>query len=154
MKKTQGISDVLNTRAVLRGLLALLLLSVIGSTQATEFSATDYDLYTGDFNHDGRTDLLYIAKAPGSPSGIALADASGNPQTGFQTWPSNYLNIPWSDGSYKAVVGDFNNDGCDDILLQPQTPGNTYILLANCNPANGPVGQIQAIAQAIPENAY
>jgi RHS repeat-associated protein len=119
---------------------------------ATEFSSADYNLYVGDFNGDGRSDLLYIGKTPDKPSGIALADANGIPQMGFQSWPADYLNIPWSSGAYKAVIGDFNGDGCSDILLQAQTPGTSYVLLANCNAANGPVGQITGISQAIPES--
>ena len=119
---------------------------------ATEFDSADYYLYAGDFNGDGKTDLLYIGKTPDKPSGIALADANGVPQMGFQSWPSDYLNIPWSGGAYEAVIGDFNGDGCSDILLQAQTPGTSYVLLANCNSADGPVGQITGISQAIPES--
>ena len=132
-----------------RWLFVPVLLGCFAAAHATEFSAADYDLYAGDFNNDGKTDLLYIAKSPDKPSGIALADATGTPQLGFQSWPSNFLNIPWSSGAYKAIIGDFNGDHCADILLQSQTAGTSYVLLANCNPAHGPVGQIQGIAQAI-----
>ncbi len=97
--------------------------------------------------------MLYIGKSPDKPSGIALADpVSGTPQLGAQSWPSTYLNIPWSDGSYKAVIGDFNHDGCADILLQPQATGTVYVLLATCSGPNA--GQFQGISQAIPQMAF
>lgn len=68
-----------------------LALFCVSSNAATQFSSADYWLYPGHFNSDGRTDLLYISKSPDKPSGIALADGAGNPQLGFQSWPSNYL---------------------------------------------------------------
>jgi hypothetical protein len=37
---------------------------------ATDWSTQDYNLYAGDFNGDGKTDLLYIAKDPSKVSGI------------------------------------------------------------------------------------
>jgi RHS repeat-associated protein len=135
------------------GVCLLLMVAPLGHA-ATQFSSADYDLYPADFNNDGRQDLLYIGKTPDKPSGIALADSSGNPQFGFQTWPSNYLNIPWSDGTYTAIVADFNGDGYSDVLLQRKTPGNHYLLLANTNPSIGPVGQILGISQTIGQTSF
>src|SRR4051812_39648434 len=110
---------------------SVLLLTACQALAATQFNSADYDLYPGDFNHDNRTDLLFISKTPDKPSGIALADSSGTPQFGFQTWPSNYLNLPWSNGTYSAIVADFNGDGCADVLLQRKSPGNHYLLFSN-----------------------
>ncbi len=135
------------------GLVALALICATAEA-ATQFSAADYDLYPGDFNGDGKTDLLYIAKTPDKPSGIALANSSGNLQLGFQSWPANYLNIPWSSGVYTAIVADFNGDGRADILLQRSTAGNSYLLFANGNANNGPIGQIQGISQSIAQTAF
>jgi RHS repeat-associated protein len=126
-------------------------LMVVGAVAnaATQFSEKDYTLYAGDFNGDGRADLLYIGKTPDKPNGIALADSSGAPQIGFQSWPATYLGIPWSTGQYVPVIGDFNGDGKSDIFMQSAIAGASYVLLANTNTALGDVGQIVGINQGI-----
>jgi hypothetical protein len=117
--------------------------------RATDWSTQDYDLYPGDFNGDGKTDVLYVAKSPSMPSGIALSD--GERWTiGFQSWSSSQFGIPWYSNVYKPIIGDFNGDGYDDVLLQRQTPGDSYLLFANSNPSTGPVGQLLGISQTIP----
>jgi hypothetical protein len=109
---------------------------------ATPWNAQDYDLHSGDFNGDGKADLLYIAKSPASSSGIATSYES-NLNTIWQSWPSNYLGIPWHGGQYSALVGDFNDDGKSDVLLQRATAGDSYLLLADAN------GRLSAISQTI-----
>lgn len=126
-------------------------LSLISFAQAaTDWSAEDYDLHAGDFNADGRSDLLYIAKDPAKPSGIALSDGSAPNQT-WQSWPSNYLGIPWSHGLYSPLVADFNGDGRADILMQRNTAGDSYLLLTSLAPSSP--SRIVAISQTISSNA-
>jgi RHS repeat-associated protein len=130
-------------------LLGLIACSAL-SQATTELSEQDYYLYPGDFNGDGRTDLLYIGKTPDKPNGIALADANGVPQMGFQSWSATYLGIPWSTGQFIPVIGDFNGDGKSDVLMQAVGTGTTsYVLLANTNTDYGAVGQLIGISQAI-----
>jgi RHS repeat-associated protein len=124
------------------GLLALLCVS--GAVHATtEWNAQEYDLYAGDFNGDGYTDILYIAKDPSMPSGIALSDSTGTPHIAWQSWGSNFLGINWSGNAYNVIIGDFNGDGKSDILLQSVTPGNSYLLLTSS------AGLITGISQTI-----
>ena len=114
---------------------------------ATTWSTQEYDLFVGDFNGDGKDDILYIAKNAASASGIVLSDSSGGPNTPLQSWPSNYLGITWSTTLYNVYVADFNGDGHADILLQANTPnGTSYLLFSNAQ------GQITAVSSPIAAN--
>jgi RHS repeat-associated protein len=128
---------------------ALLVLAIVlawlGAPTAratTDWSVQDYDLYSGDFDGDGKDDLLYIAKDPSRSSGIALSDGTA-PNIPFQSWPSNYLGIPWSGNRYQVIVADFNGDGHADILLQSSSPGDNYLLLSDAH------GNVVGISQTI-----
>lgn len=124
----------------------LALLGAAGIAHADNaWSTHDYNLYAGDFDGDGRSDILYIARDPARLSGIALADETGF-NTSLQTWGNAYLGIPWSGGNYNVVVGDFDGDGRDDLFLQRRTPGDHYLLLTG-------EGGIGAIRQAVPNDA-
>jgi RHS repeat-associated protein len=137
-------------------LMGALLLAALATaaTAATQFSEKDYNLYAGDFNGDGRSDLLYIGKTPDKPNGIALADLNGVPQIGFQSWPATYLGIPWSTGQFIPAVGDFNGDGKSDVLMQAATAGTSYVVLANTNTALGEVGQFIGVQQEIVQTQF
>ena len=111
-------------------------------SQAMDWSKQDYDLYSGDFDGTGLGGVLYIAKDPSKPSGIAISDGNG-PNIPWQSWQSNYLGIPWSGNQYTVIVGDFNGDGRDDIFLQRNTPGDSYLLLTSSQ------GQVVGITQVI-----
>jgi RHS repeat-associated protein len=113
---------------------------------AGTWSTQDYDLYSGDFNGDGKSDLLYVAKAANRASGVLLSDGS-SPTVAGQSWVSNYLGIPWAANAYGVVVADFNGDGKADLFLQSSTAGDSYVLLTDAN------GQISAISQTIPNGA-
>jgi RHS repeat-associated protein len=95
---------------------------------ATPWSTQTHDLYKGDFNGDGREDVLYVAKSIADASGIAASDASG-PHQNLNSWSGTYLGVPWYDNLYRPVVGDFNGDGKADILMHRQSPGNHFVLL-------------------------
>jgi RHS repeat-associated protein len=118
------------------------LLGALSATAATDWNTQEYDLYPGDFDGDGKTDLLYIAKDAAKVSGIARSDGSG-PNIPFQSWPSNYLGIPWHSNLYTVLVEDFNGDGKADLFLQRNTPGDHFLLLADQH------GKITGIAQTV-----
>jgi RHS repeat-associated protein len=128
---------------------AALVFGLIGAATvnaATDWSAQDYDLYPGDFDGDDKTDLLYIAKDASKASGIARSDGSA-PNIPFQSWPSNYLGIPWSGNQYVAIVADFDGKNGDDLLLQRRTAGDSFLLLTDEN------GKFTSIHQTIGNTA-
>jgi RHS repeat-associated protein len=129
------------------GFWGFVLLSVGGLVHATtEWNAQDYDLYAGDFDGDGKTDILYIARDPSKPSGIARSDGTG-PNIAWQSWASNFLGINWSANTYNVIVADFNGDGKADIFLQSVGPGNSYLLLTSNT------GLVVGISQTIANGA-
>lgn len=89
-------------------------------TQTANYtSSTDELLYTGDFNGDGREDLVTV---PNKTSYLAtdqwklyLADASGNLNT---VMASGYLNT-YFEG---FLINDFNGDGLTDLMMQEKHP--------------------------------
>ncbi len=133
-----------NTVLLVAGVLGLVA-SMVASA-ATDWSAQDYDLYPGDFDGDGKTDLLYVAKDAARASGIARSDGNG-PNIPFQSWPSNYLGIPWYGNQYTVIVADFNGDLKADLLLQRATAGDSYLLFADAN------GKITSVNQTISNTA-
>jgi YD repeat-containing protein len=130
-------------RIALSGMLMLMSMGVANAQ--LPWSEETHDIAFGDFNGDGKTDLLYVAKSSGANSGIALSNNAG-PYNVAQTWASNYLGIAWHSSTYKPIVGDFNGDGKADVFLQRQAQGDHYVLLSNSS------GQITAINQTVPFN--
>lgn len=86
-------------------------------------SSTDELLYTGDFNGDGREDLVTVPNKTSYLSTdqwkLYLADASGNLNTVMAT---GYLNTAFE----SFMVNDFNGDGLTDLMMQEKHPDATY----------------------------
>ena len=95
---------------------------------AVNVSADWHIVGTGDFNGDGRTDILWRS---GTVTVDWLADANG----GFASnWNASVVTIPtdWT----VAGTGDFNGDGKDDILWR-NGAGLTVDWLANASGNGG-----------------
>jgi len=111
--------------------------SVLGggpeSAAAAAWNRDTHQIGVGDFNQDGRDDLLLIARRPEGTSGIVLSTAAGIGRI-HQAWPTDYLGIPWSEGRVAPVIGNFNasdSDRRDDIFLQRATAGLHYVTLTD-----------------------
>ena len=88
-------------------------------------------LYTGDFNGDGRDNVLLQGRTAEDGSILLLANGSSN---GFQpaigvTNAFGMSGGSWSAGSRKLHVGYFDGDARADVLLQGRTGADGTILL-------------------------
>ena len=87
-----------------------------------------YGAVTGDFNSDGKTDILRWGTAPANNQ-IWFNAGNGtfnqlSPNTGVGPSYVNNLQLFSSDGCYVSYVADFNGDGIADILRTVQTTNN------------------------------
>lgn len=83
-----------------------------------------YQLLTGDFDGDQRTDLWWSVRDSVNNNYVALADGAG----GWTFQPlQQHAKRGWS--AYRAFAGDLDNDGDDDLIWNA-TPGANYVYTA------------------------
>ncbi|HUG40221.1 MAG TPA: VCBS repeat-containing protein, partial [Longimicrobiales bacterium] len=98
-----------------------------------EFGAigwADYTLHTGDFNRDGRMDLLWNATAR---QNIPIHRGLGGADSRFLHLPFQSVPHPADTTALHTLIGDFNGDGGDDVLWNRRGVGlnHLYVGLSN-----------------------
>ncbi len=132
----------------------LLLADGTGGFHSSEVVDTEYgmlralwadehrDVHMGYFNDDDCPDLLLRNRATSGHASYLLAatcsSISTDPVFDYReviTSAYGMLDVLWADDLRKAHVGDFNDDGCDDLLLQnrPTSGHASYLLMATCS---------------------
>lgn len=82
------------------------------------------DVSKGDFNNDGRTDV--VGRTSGGQWWVGLNNGTGFVNSLFGTWSDSAVATLWRD----VRVGDFNNDGRDDVAGRTST-GQWWVGLSN-----------------------
>jgi len=87
---------------------------------------------TGDFNGDGRGDIVVLENM-GGENYLFLGKANGTFQKIYQ--PAGIGPIGWDTGTRIGLhlSGDFNGDGRTDILLLQSSGGNNYLFLGKAD---------------------
>ena len=88
------------------------------------WAGQDLTITVGDFNGDGKSDLLIYVKSTGQ---FYVATSTGS---GFNL--QQWLSVPgWAGQNYQIAVGDFNGDGKSDVLIYCYNSGTFYVATSN-----------------------
>ncbi len=95
------------------------------TTSAGGFSSAS----KGDFNHDGKIDL--VLSSGGVYENLSRTGAFTSSASTFQNFGGGSINLVLPATTYGIVAADFDGDGFDDIIsVQPTTSNATYYLNA------------------------
>src|SRR5262249_8052452 len=113
-QREAGLGGSLTTRLSRQLCWVELLLPPWAATAAYAQSDTSLRLYTGDFNGDGKSDLLFYRNSDGLLRQYLL--------NGFQTSAAQPITSMGANWSLRAV-GDVNGDGKSDLVFRRDSDG-------------------------------
>ncbi len=97
--------------------------------QEATWAATDHVLHVGDFDGDGRDNILLQARALAEEPHLVLTDTFGRLEAETLLGRFGMAIADWPADRRDLHVGDFNGDGAADILLQGGDDGRSTLLL-------------------------
>ncbi|QGX41523.1 FG-GAP-like repeat-containing protein [Permianibacter aggregans] len=80
-----------------------------------DWASSNYNVFAGDFDGNGQSELLLQPKTMGYVSHINSKNSLLD--TLQQSLPNDHLGLSWLPKDHRLLVGDFNGDGKDDIFL-------------------------------------
>ncbi len=139
----------------------LLLLSA--SALAGSWNLSDHELYSGDYNNDGLTDLYLEATASpqavtipydisisvdvvtGNSSVVLLNNGDGNYNLVYDPSPASLASVSWTPStSHELVYDDYDGDSAQDVLVQATSVDGVSAVIHATAP-----GEVPAIAKTI-----
>ncbi len=102
---------------------------------ATRWAASFRTAATADIDGDGDTDVVLQSAAQGQASYLLRSDGAGGFQTVFDVTTAFGMNqTMWIAETHLLLVGDFDGDGRDDLLLANHAAdARTYLLRGNAS---------------------
>ncbi|HKO53650.1 MAG TPA: VCBS repeat-containing protein [Polyangiaceae bacterium] len=103
-------------------------------TKWHDFLVDDTELpFVGDFNGDGRTDLLTFLLNPTADAYVALTNSTGSGLASLSKW-HDFFGLTGE----QLNVGDFNGDGKDDIITATMNSSGTVYVATSTGAAFNP----------------